>query len=219
MLLPTCCSTTRWKNWTSNPSKVNDRETGKPRMRVPPRTRKYSANCGFVMQNPVSWKQFACASVSRPGGAKADTSPMTRNPTRTAIRFITTLSTSVLRGLLSPTTRTPTPSSSLPHPYQLSSRSPVLSCPRSRTASRSYSDLRRLWQSETVRRVKRFVNVTPARIVDHSVAKTAPKPSPRRSGPGPERPPGPGTRRIVDSITGSSSSSRSRRPGPSPSSA
>ena len=39
---------------------------------MPPRTRKYSAKAGLVMQNPVSWKQFACASVSRPGGAKAD---------------------------------------------------------------------------------------------------------------------------------------------------
>src|SRR4051812_24485875 len=60
-------------------------------MRVPPRRRKYSANCGFVVQNPVSGKQLAWASVGVPGGARAATMLTRTNAVNSTTRLITLL--------------------------------------------------------------------------------------------------------------------------------
>src|SRR4051794_40743942 len=60
-------------------------------MRTSPRRRKYSANCGLVMQNPVCWKQLACAMVGVSGGASAATMATRTNAVSSATRFIALL--------------------------------------------------------------------------------------------------------------------------------
>src|SRR5689334_16269903 len=77
----------RWKNCTSNPSSVNDREIGYPMILTPPLMRKYSAKAGFVTQNPVSGKQPSCASDARGDGATAESKAARRNPDSTNTRF------------------------------------------------------------------------------------------------------------------------------------